>query len=232
MLSLYIHQLRQKLKDGESEHKYIQTEWGQGYRFAPLLKTEKPATNPVPPIAEQEGTVEKISKTNSTFRWTWLLLIIPLLIILLNLKNFSGLFTSPVDGGTTLKVEVTAEGILNGIDAGLVHGQICITNQGKYTTENLSILDTVRVIEEQQSTFTSTFIDLSHHPVINPQEKHCYPYKVEISSIPNKDTEYHNRATITITNYSGMTIGSDQCPGPTPCPFGPTVIVDFSLTEP
>jgi len=34
-LSLYIHYLRNKLKDGQHEHQYIRTTWGRGYMFAP-----------------------------------------------------------------------------------------------------------------------------------------------------------------------------------------------------
>jgi DNA-binding response OmpR family regulator len=41
LLSLYIHQLRQKLMDDNGEHKYIRTEWGKGYCFNPLPKVEK-----------------------------------------------------------------------------------------------------------------------------------------------------------------------------------------------
>jgi len=33
--SLYIHYLRQKLKDGKHGHQYIRTIWGRGYWFAP-----------------------------------------------------------------------------------------------------------------------------------------------------------------------------------------------------
>jgi two-component system KDP operon response regulator KdpE len=39
-LSLYIHYLRQKLKDGEHGHQYIRTLWGQGYWFAPRTGDE------------------------------------------------------------------------------------------------------------------------------------------------------------------------------------------------
>lgn len=35
-ISLYIHYLRSKLKDGENGHQYIRTSWGRGYWFAPL----------------------------------------------------------------------------------------------------------------------------------------------------------------------------------------------------
>jgi len=35
-ISLYIHYLRSKLKDGRNGHQYIRTSWGRGYWFAPL----------------------------------------------------------------------------------------------------------------------------------------------------------------------------------------------------
>ena len=76
-LSLYIHQLRQKLKTEESEHKYIQTQWGQGYWFNPLPLTPKTA----PDVESNESKrVSSASILFPTFRWLWLLLIIPILI--------------------------------------------------------------------------------------------------------------------------------------------------------
>jgi DNA-binding response OmpR family regulator len=40
VLSLYIHYLRKKLKDGQHGHQYIRTIWGRGYRFAPRNSDE------------------------------------------------------------------------------------------------------------------------------------------------------------------------------------------------
>jgi len=42
VLSLYIHQLRQKMQDDNEEHKYIRTHWGRGYSFNHLPKTREP----------------------------------------------------------------------------------------------------------------------------------------------------------------------------------------------
>jgi len=42
-LTYYIHQLRQKLKEGEATHNYIRTLWGQGYWFNPLPRSMEPA---------------------------------------------------------------------------------------------------------------------------------------------------------------------------------------------
>lgn len=39
-LSLYIHYLRNKLKDGQHGHQYIRTVWGRGYMFMPRKSDE------------------------------------------------------------------------------------------------------------------------------------------------------------------------------------------------
>lgn len=39
-LSLYVHYLRDKLKDGQHGHQYIRTLWGRGYWFEPRNKDE------------------------------------------------------------------------------------------------------------------------------------------------------------------------------------------------
>jgi two-component system KDP operon response regulator KdpE len=41
-LSLYIHYLRHKLKDGQHGHQYIRTYWGRGYWFAPRNSDKYP----------------------------------------------------------------------------------------------------------------------------------------------------------------------------------------------
>ena len=98
LLSLYIHQLRQKLKDGKAEHKYIQTQWGQGYWFNPLPQVQKSSSVPEPEeIAEEDSSKPtKLSKS----RWLWLLLAVPILIILI--FGFSRTFTQPTGGSTIL----------------------------------------------------------------------------------------------------------------------------------
>jgi DNA-binding response OmpR family regulator len=41
-VSLYIHYLRRKLKDGQYGHEYIRTFWGRGYWFEPMKNIELP----------------------------------------------------------------------------------------------------------------------------------------------------------------------------------------------
>ena len=231
LLSLYVHQLRQKLKEGEAEHRYIQTQWGQGYWFNPLPQAQKKSPVSIPVQEEQETEREKTSNNSATFRWGWIVLVVPIVLIALQLNGISGFFTKPTSGSTLLDVSVTAKGFLNEGDTG-VHGQICITNQGKYPTEHLSVVDTVQVIGEQKDMFTSTTIDLDQNPIIEPNEFHCYPFEIIFEPIQEPNIKYSNIIIVTITNYSGLTLGSEHCPGPDPCSFGPTIMTEFSLPEP
>ena len=254
LLSLYIHQLRQKLKEGETEHKYIQTQWGEGYWFNPSPQIQKVSSDPIPVQEEQVIKKEKSFKNSSTFRWRWLVLVVPAVLIALQLDGVSGIsgissfFTNSTAkstsldalvttegfinaGSTSIKALVTAEGFIGEGNTG-VRGQICITNQGKYPTENLSVVDTVQVIGEQKSAFPSTIIDLDQNPIIEPNKTHCYPYEITFESIQEPNAKYNNIISVTITNYNGLTPGSEYCPGPDPCSFGPTNMTEFSLPEP
>ena len=230
-LSLYIHQLRQKLKEGETEHKYIQTQWGQGYWFNPLPQVQKTSLGSMP-VQEEQGTErETTSKTSGIFRWGWVVLVVPIVLIALQLYSASGFFSGSAAGSTSVKALVTAEGFIDEGDTG-VRGQICITNQGKSPTEHLSIVDTVQVIGEQKTAFPSTIIDLDQNPIIEPNKTYCYPYEITFEPIQEPNVKYSNIISVTITNYSGLTPGSEYCPGPDPCSFGPTIMTEFSLPEP
>jgi two-component system KDP operon response regulator KdpE len=231
LLSLYIHQLRQKLKEGETEHKYIQTQWGEGYWFNPLPPTQKTSPVSIPVQEEQETTKETTLKNSASFRWGWIVLVVPVMLIAFQLNGISGFFAKSAVGSTSFKAIVTAEGFLNEGDTG-VRGQICITNQGKYPTEHLSIVDVVQVTGEQQGVFTSTTIDLDQHPIIEPNKSHCYPYEITFEPLQESNAKYNNIVSATITNYSGLMPGSEYCPGPDLCSFGPTIITEFSLPEP
>jgi DNA-binding response OmpR family regulator len=230
-LSLYIHQLRQKLKDGETEHKYIQTQWGQGYWFNPLPQVQKTSLVSMP-VQEEQGTErETTSKTSGIFRRGWVVLVVPIVLIALQLYGASGFFAGSASGSTSVKALVTAEGFIEEGDTG-VHGQICITNQGKYPTEHLSIVDTVQVTGERKGTFPSTIIDLDQSPIIEPNKTHCYPYEITFEPVQEPNVKYSNIISVTITNYSGLTPGSEYCPGPDLCSFGPMIMTEFSLPEP
>ena len=231
LLSLYIHQLRQKLKEGETDHKYIQTQWGQGYWFNPLPQAQN--NSPVSkPIQEEQVTKrEKTIRDSVSYRWGWLVLVVPIVLIAFQLNGISGFFAKSAVGSTSLKALVTAEGFIDEGNTG-VRGQICITNQGKYPTVLLSIVDTVQVTGEQQSVFTSTTIDLDQHLIIEPNKSHCYPYEITFEPIQESNAKYSNIASVTITNYSGLMPGSEYCPGPAPCSFGPVIMTEFSLPKP
>ena len=240
LLSLYIHQLRQKLNESERDHKYIQTQWGHGYWFNPLPQVQKQAKKPLPedaPVEEEQTTQEEedIQKdtieTSSKFNWIWVLLLIPvLLLVALWLHNNSSISPMVKEGSTSIEAIGTAKGFIDGENMG-VRGQVCISNQGKHPTENLSIVDTVYAIGEQRKAITSTIIDLGYYPTINPDESLCYPYEIIFDPLSEQSVNYRNTISITITNYSGLEIGSQLCPGPEACAFGPTIISDFSLLE-
>ena len=132
---------------------------------------------------------------------------------------------------TVIEALVTAEGFSEGNEAG-VRGQICVSNQGKYPTENLSIVDTVQVIGKKQSSYRSTTIDLGNTPIIDPHKSYCYPYEVFFEPILEQDVEAYSNISVTITNYTGLEIGNELCPGPDPCSFGPTIVTEFSQVEP
>ena len=228
LLSLYIHQLRQKLKEGEAEHKYIQTQWGQGYWFNPLEQVQK-STPVTEPVQEVHKEPEEVAKP-SVLRWIWILLVVLIILLVWQLVNVSNIFSRSAGQSTSLEAIVTADGFVSN-DATGVQGQVCISNPGEYPTENLSVVGTVQASGERQSTFTSTTIDLEQYPVINPNESHCYPYEIVFNPILEEDAKYRNAVSITITNYAGLEIGSQHCPGPDSCAFGPTIIADFSLPK-
>ena len=239
LLSLYIHQLRQKLKDGELEHKYIQTHWGQGYWFNPSPEVQKQAHKSVPEVAlvEDEQTQPKISQedtiaASTKFNWGWVVLIALILLFAaaIWLKYDSIISPRANTESTSIEAIGTAEGFIDGDNAG-VRGQVCISNQGKHSTENLSIVDIVYVAGEQQEAIAATIIDLGNYPVLTSDQSHCYPYEIIFDPLPEQTVNFSNIIKVTITNHSGMENGGQDCPGPQACAFGPTISSDFSLQE-
>jgi hypothetical protein len=112
-----------------------------------------------------------------------------------------------------------------------VRGEICVTNGGDRATEGLAIVDVVQY-KTGSGPFTdyvTTTVDVSIHPVLAPGESFCYPYQVLFQ--PVAGAIYRNEARVTITNHSGWLPGGQNCPGPDPCPFGPSPRADFSLPE-
>lgn len=109
-----------------------------------------------------------------------------------------------------------------------VSGQICVTNGGSVTTENLRIVDQV-----QYKVGSGQFQDLPGATLtmtpaqLAPGQSACYPYSIEFT--PVDGAVYRNVAHVTITNHSGWLPGGRNCPGPEVCPFGPNPKADFSL---
>jgi len=100
-----------------------------------------------------------------------------------------------------------------------VSGQVCVTNGGEVTTENLKIVDQVQYKDR-----SGQYQDLSGaSQIILPSqqlssgEATCYSYDIRFS--PAASTQYRNLARVTITNHSGH-VGDE---------FGPEPKVDFLL---
>jgi DNA-binding response OmpR family regulator len=230
LLSLYIHQLRQKLKEGEAEHKYIQTQWGQGYLFKSSSQNE--AATPISVPVQEENNLEKPKSILSFFkRWWFVFAILLLLLAALQVNNIiSKLFNSPIEDGTLIEAIVTSDGFIAENGTG-VRGQVCISNQGEYPTENLSIVGTVQTTDESKSVLTKTAIELGPNPVIEPNKSHCYPYEMIFEPLDQPNAKYMSTLSVTITNSSGLAPGSNHCPGPDRCSFGPTIKSEFSIPE-
>jgi hypothetical protein len=120
------------------------------------------------------------------------------------------------DSGTSrYTVTVTKEGYTDVVS---VSGEVCVTNGGERTTENLTIYDHV-----QYKTGSGQYQDLPGASVtltpgeLAPGEARCYDYEIEFEAVPG--ATYRNVATITITNHSGH-LGE---------PFGPEPKADFSV---
>lgn len=116
-----------------------------------------------------------------------------------------------------------------GLQTASVSGEICVTNNGSFPTENLAIVDEVqyKIGSGPFLLLTSLSVDMSAAPILNPGETHCYPYQITI--IPVSGATYRNVAHVTITNHAGWLPGSNNCPGLIPCPFGPDPKANFSL---
>lgn len=240
LLSLYIHQLRQKLNESEREHKYIQTQWGQGYWFNPLPQSPKPSTVPAILEQEQEQPEYKEKKSPTEFYknrllWVALGILIGVLAYVLYQQYSSFLFsnrlkTNLAEGHTTIEAQMTAEGFREADSSG-IHGDICVKNAGNFPTENLSIVNSVQDISTSTVKNISSTVDLSTNPVLRPGDIYCYPFEVTFEPEAGDDAQYQVKTAITITNHIGLVVGSKYCPGPQPCPFGPEISTDLTLPE-
>jgi len=132
------------------------------------------------------------------------------------------------DAGTSqFTIAVTKDA---GTDTAWMEGQVCVTNGGGVATENLQIVIKMRNGYPPPKDIIGTFtVDVSSHPVLYPGETYCYSYKNIIPNTtdpeypqPHVGGTYWSDAYVTITNHSGWMPGDKKCPGPAPCPFGPS----------
>ena len=245
LLSLYIHQVRQKLKEEETEHPYIKTHWGQGYWFNPLPQATKPVVEPAngdPQEEEQqkatetlEGKKEKRDLT-SFFKnkWFWVVAgsLVGLLAFILVQQDISLRFTNSRSGSlTNIEAQVAAEGFREADTNGL-RGEICIENPGTFPTENLSIVNAVQVYTGSAVRSFSRTVDVREHPVIDPGSSFCFPYELTLASDLGQVVEFHMTTSITITNHEATRTGSVNCPRSGPCPYGPEIPTDLILPVP
>ncbi|HZD57393.1 MAG TPA: hypothetical protein VE136_11750, partial [Anaerolineales bacterium] len=148
----------------------------------------------------------------------------------------------PVPPSTTLKGSITAAGFLREVDGGVefsaqsdsaagIRGEICVSNEGEYSTENLSIENIIQTREEKGAyeDLLTNSMDLGAHPVLESGESFCYPYAADFTPPEKGTSQFRNVALITITNHADWTPGSANCPGPDVCAFGPTLAQDFEL---
>ncbi|MEJ2353037.1 MAG: hypothetical protein P8Y03_24885 [Anaerolineales bacterium] len=151
----------------------------------------------------------------------------------------------PVQPGTRLTASITAGGFISESDgeiqfsaqgdaASRIQGEICVSNEGDYPTENLSIENTLQAKREEGpfEDLLANSLDLGTQPVLNPGETFCYPFEIDFTVSQKGISSYRNTTRITITNHVDWTPGSANCPGIDPCPFGPIVVQDFELAVP
>ena len=251
LLSLYIYQLRQKLKESETDHKYIQTQWGQGYWFNPLPQSSKMET-PSSTTEQEKGVKEeqpeqsehseqqeqKPLKQFYKNRWLWAALGVLIGLLAYALYQQYSPYTTKYnpasnfnnEGHTSLEAQVVAEGFREPGFTGL-RGQICVKNAGTSPTENLSIVTTVQIKSISTTKNISTTVDLGANPVLGPGKFYCYPVEIAFEPDTEQDAHYRTVTEITITNHTGLTVGSKYCPGPRPCPFGPEISTDLILPK-
>lgn len=83
-------------------------------------------------------------------------------------------------------------------------GQVCVTNGGGVSTQNLVLFDHVQYnvgSGYQDVPGGSAYVDTSIHPVLFPGETFCYPYSITFA--PIYGATYRNAVQVTITNHSG-----------------------------
>lgn len=137
-------------------------------------------------------------------------------------------FLSIAPGGmcsATYTISVTK---LTGVYGAYIDGQVCVTNCGHVSTQNLSI---IAYVTKPPSTtvIASTTVDLSQKPVLVPGASFCYDYHIDIpGGSVSPGHNYKVVSNVTITNYTGH-MGTPFGPNPSQTkkmPSTPTLIND------
>lgn len=167
-----------------------------------------------PALAGQAGTTLTAYKTASgywnkylTYDWT-----------ISKTVNPTSLEIKRGECGTVTYTIAVTRSLVSEQDVYGVSGQICVTNAGDVTTENLKLVDQV-----EYKTGAGQFQPLpgatwTYYPAqLGPGETGCYDYNIPFT--PVAGAIYRNSVKVTITNHSGH-LGEE---------WGPEPKADFSL---
>lgn len=120
-------------------------------------------------------------------------------------------------GWVTYSIVVTRT-VASDVETIGVRGEICVTNGGDVTTENLKLVDQVEYKNGPGQFQALVGASQTIMPAqLGPGESQCYPYEVVFA--PVAGAQYRNSVQVTITNHSGH-LGEE---------FGPNPKADFSL---
>jgi hypothetical protein len=109
--------------------------------------------------------------------------------------------------------------------------ETCAKNTGEQPTNQLKLDDIIQINENntQFQELLTQPVDLSEHPLLQPDEEHCYEYPVDVPY--RAGAVYRSVAWMTITNHSGWLPGSHHCPRTDACAFGPEEKLSFELPD-
>jgi two-component system KDP operon response regulator KdpE len=228
LLPYYVHQLREKLKDAGATHDYIQTQWGQGYRFNPLQKSTEPIDGTA--ISTPQEPPRKIRGfPDSKLAWLFPAGLIILMVFIAFQTGMTPAFGYDHNANhTTISARISAEGFKDPTFSGL-HGKVCVQNTGKYATKNLTIVNTIQFHTRSKVQYVSNTVDLGKNPVIQPGEIQCYPFEITFEPSFGGNIFYQAKTLITITNHTALLTGTKACSSGALCPFGPEITTDFTV---
>jgi hypothetical protein len=200
---------------------------------------QSPKISPTPVVNEPEQKNEELETPIQLYKNRWVWMVLGALIGLLAYAIYQQYPTFPYNaqltsdpnvGHTTIEAQMSSEGFKE-TDAIGFRGQVCVENAGDFPTENLSIVTTVQINSTSTVKNISRTVGLGTTPVLGPGRSNCYPFEITFDPGSEKNAQYHTTTTITITNHTGLIVGSKYCPGPQPCPFGPEISTNLILPE-